>query len=264
MTVRRLVYRGFVGKKGRTSLGLEPELWGMLAEIGNREGKKIGTLLRQLDATDDSANRASAIRIYIATYFQAAATKPGHIVSGHGPNSADPFGRETESCGGFSGIGNSVDSSARARRTSDRQPQPQATAGPGSGAHISLSTPGLSREQGTDGTRAPRHLPTGVRPADVGRQSTKERSRLSMSDDVKRSGLDHLLNQISRINLKLDSLRTDMVETRQRLTTLEIQVASLSATEGSHYGQFMQRLDRIYDDTERLRADLNIVDEFRA
>ena len=39
-------------------------------------------------------------------------------------------------------------------------------------------------------------------------------------------------------------LTGDMLEIKQRLTTLEIQVGNQTATEQSHYAQIMHRLDR--------------------
>ncbi len=57
--------------------------------------------------------------------------------------------------------------------------------------------------------------------------------------------LDYLRAQFDRVNVKLDRLSADVGEVRQRLTTLEIQVGGLVATEQSHYGQTMLRLDRI-------------------
>jgi predicted DNA-binding ribbon-helix-helix protein len=37
MAIRRLVNRNLVVERGRTSIGLEPELWTMLADICHRD-----------------------------------------------------------------------------------------------------------------------------------------------------------------------------------------------------------------------------------
>jgi predicted DNA-binding ribbon-helix-helix protein len=74
MTIRRsrLVKRNFGGGKGRICMGLELELWSMLAEICGREAVDMTTLLRQINGAH-SGNQASAVRVYIATYFHAIA-----------------------------------------------------------------------------------------------------------------------------------------------------------------------------------------------
>jgi hypothetical protein len=46
-----------------------------------------------------------------------------------------------------------------------------------------------------------------------------------------------ILNDVAEI-------RADLLEVKQRLTTLEIQVGNLVATEQSHYAQLMLRMDR--------------------
>jgi hypothetical protein len=55
--------------------------------------------------------------------------------------------------------------------------------------------------------------------------------------------LDYLRAQFDRVHVKLDRLTEDVGEIRHRLTTLEIQVGGMAATEQSHYGQTMLRLD---------------------
>jgi predicted DNA-binding ribbon-helix-helix protein len=74
MTVGRLVTGNFGGGGGRICMKLEPELWGMLAEICDRETVAMTTLLREIERAGDRDNHTRAVRVYIATYFHAAAT----------------------------------------------------------------------------------------------------------------------------------------------------------------------------------------------
>ena len=73
--------------------------------------------------------------------------------------------------------------------------------------------------------------------------------------------LDYLRAQFDRVNVKLDRLSADVGEVRQRLTTLEIQVGGLVATEQSHYGQTMLRLDRFGDRLDRIERRLDLANE---
>jgi predicted DNA-binding ribbon-helix-helix protein len=84
MTISRLVNRNVVAERGRTSMRLEPELWDMLSEICEREARDMSTLVRQVEAAGHAGGRTSAVRVYIANYFHAAATKAGHVAAGHG------------------------------------------------------------------------------------------------------------------------------------------------------------------------------------
>jgi hypothetical protein len=43
-----------------------------------------------------------------------------------------------------------------------------------------------------------------------------------------------VLVYLRRLDTKMDDLRADTGEVKRRLTTLEVQIASLSATESSH------------------------------
>jgi len=61
-----------------------------------------------------------------------------------------------------------------------------------------------------------------------------------MSDDPDNIILVHL----RRFDTKLDRMAEDMADIRQRLTTVEIQIGQLVATEQSHYAQIMLRMDR--------------------
>ena len=84
----RLVNRNVVGLHGRTSIRLEPELWGALEEICKREGASIAETVRAVEARwadgGHVGGRTSAVRVHIVGYFRAAATESGHAVAGHG------------------------------------------------------------------------------------------------------------------------------------------------------------------------------------
>lgn len=81
-----------------------------------------------------------------------------------------------------------------------------------------------------------------------------------MSDDPGSKVLDYLREQFARLNARMDDLRADMGEVKQRLTTMEIQVGSLAATEASHYGQTMQRFDGMEARLDRIERRLDLVD----
>ncbi|MDR3532228.1 MAG: ribbon-helix-helix domain-containing protein [Rhodopila sp.] len=85
MTISRLVNRNVVAERGRTSMRLEPELWDMLSEICEREMQDMSTLVRRIEAAGHAGGRTSAVRVYVANYFRAAATEAGHAGAGHGP-----------------------------------------------------------------------------------------------------------------------------------------------------------------------------------
>jgi predicted DNA-binding ribbon-helix-helix protein len=64
---------------------LEPELWDLLSEICERESRDMSTLVRQIEAAGHAGGRTSAVRVYVTTYFYAAATEVGHAGADHGP-----------------------------------------------------------------------------------------------------------------------------------------------------------------------------------
>ena len=78
MKVSRCITRNFGGGTGRICLKLEPEFWTMLGEICDREGVEMTTLLRGMDGGCHPDNRASAVRVYVATYFHAVAAGTDH------------------------------------------------------------------------------------------------------------------------------------------------------------------------------------------
>ena len=85
MTVSRLVNRNVIAARGRTSMRLEPELWAALSEICKREGQDMSGLVQRVEQRGHAGGRTSAIRVFVLSYFQAAATETGHTDAGHGP-----------------------------------------------------------------------------------------------------------------------------------------------------------------------------------
>lgn len=73
----------FVGER-RTSLRLEPVMWDALAEICRREEMSLHELCGLIDSRRRASSLTAAIRVFILTYFRAAATEEGHASIGHG------------------------------------------------------------------------------------------------------------------------------------------------------------------------------------
>ena len=68
----------------RTSIRLEPPMWEALHQICCREGKAINELVTEIDRGRAASTLTAAIRVYLLTYFRAAATDEGHRLAGHG------------------------------------------------------------------------------------------------------------------------------------------------------------------------------------
>ena len=80
-----LVSKNVVIATKRTSVRLEPEMWDGIHEIAQREGlsvHKICTGVAQQKLKDTSLT--AAIRVFIMSYFRAAATEEGHKNARHG------------------------------------------------------------------------------------------------------------------------------------------------------------------------------------
>jgi tetrahydromethanopterin S-methyltransferase subunit G len=69
-----------------------------------------------------------------------------------------------------------------------------------------------------------------------------------------------VLNLLRAIRADVTEIRADLQEVKRRLTTLEIQVGNLVATEESHYAQVMQRMDRHEARLDRMERRLELVD----
>jgi len=73
MGVSRLVNRNVIATSGRTSMRLEPELWGALREICQRETITLSDLIQRIEQKGHPGGRTSAIRVYVVIYFRDAA-----------------------------------------------------------------------------------------------------------------------------------------------------------------------------------------------
>jgi predicted DNA-binding ribbon-helix-helix protein len=73
----------------RTSVRLEPAMWNSLTEICRRERSSVHTVCSAI-AQHKPANTSltAAIRVFIMSYFHAAATEEGHVKAGHGQGPA--------------------------------------------------------------------------------------------------------------------------------------------------------------------------------
>lgn len=79
-----LVNRNVFVANRRTSLRLEPAMWEALGEICQREGLTVHQLCTEVDRRRQSSTLTAAIRVFIVSYFRAAATEEGHAGTGHG------------------------------------------------------------------------------------------------------------------------------------------------------------------------------------
>lgn len=80
-----LVKRNIVVAGNRTSLRLEPQVWDGLRSVSARERMTLSALCTLIDRQrPTAATLASAIRVFLLQYFEAAATEEGHLAAGHG------------------------------------------------------------------------------------------------------------------------------------------------------------------------------------
>jgi predicted DNA-binding ribbon-helix-helix protein len=69
----------------RTSMRLEPAMWSALCSIAERENLTIHDLCTEIDRLrDPSCGLTAAIRVFLVSYFEEAATEEGHTLAGHG------------------------------------------------------------------------------------------------------------------------------------------------------------------------------------
>lgn len=81
----RLVSRNIVIGGRRTSVRLEPDMWSGFMEICRREHVSLHEACTMIAANKlKNGSLASALRIFIMTYYRAAATEDGHTGAGHG------------------------------------------------------------------------------------------------------------------------------------------------------------------------------------
>ncbi len=69
----------------RTSIRLEPAMWDALEEICQRENLTRNELCGKIDKFRHTSGLTAAIRVFIVSYFRAAATEEGHANISHGP-----------------------------------------------------------------------------------------------------------------------------------------------------------------------------------
>lgn len=86
----RLINRNVMADSGRTSMRLEPELWDALTEICDREAWSVSDVVSAARRTCPDSGRTSAVRVFLLSYFRAAATEQGHAAAGHAPLTPAP------------------------------------------------------------------------------------------------------------------------------------------------------------------------------
>jgi predicted DNA-binding ribbon-helix-helix protein len=68
----------------RTSLRIAPEMWEALQEAADRENISLHELCTAISKRRAGHSMTAAIRVYLLSYFRAAATEAGHRSAGHG------------------------------------------------------------------------------------------------------------------------------------------------------------------------------------
>ncbi|HEV2264964.1 MAG TPA: ribbon-helix-helix domain-containing protein [Stellaceae bacterium] len=79
-----LVNRNVTVEGHRTSIRLEPAMWEALNMVCKRENKNLNELVTTIARSRNQSTLTAAIRVFLLTYFQAAATDEGHLRAGHG------------------------------------------------------------------------------------------------------------------------------------------------------------------------------------
>ena len=72
----------------RTSLRLEMPMWDGLEEICRREHRTLHEVCTAIEDQRRPLSLTAAVRVFILTYFRAAATEAGHRAAGHGKQPA--------------------------------------------------------------------------------------------------------------------------------------------------------------------------------
>lgn len=81
-----LISRNISINNHRTSIRLEPDMWSGLREICRRENASLHDICTAVALRKPAiTSLTAAIRVFIMTYFRAAATEDGHSKAGHGP-----------------------------------------------------------------------------------------------------------------------------------------------------------------------------------
>ncbi|MBY0429635.1 MAG: ribbon-helix-helix domain-containing protein [Rhodospirillales bacterium] len=80
-----LINRNVIVSGHRTSMRLEPSMWDALEEICGRERLTVHEICTLVEARRrQECGLTAAIRVFILSYFRAAATDDGHARAGHG------------------------------------------------------------------------------------------------------------------------------------------------------------------------------------
>ncbi len=84
-TKSTLVLKNITVNGHRTSIRLEPEMWGELKNIARREQCSIHDICSLINMRKhENTSLTAAIRVFLMLYFRAAATENGHDRAGHG------------------------------------------------------------------------------------------------------------------------------------------------------------------------------------
>jgi len=78
----KLISRNVTVNGHRTSLRLEEETWAAIEEICRAEKTNIHTLCSLIDWRRQGFSRTSAVRVFILSYFRAAARTAGRVPTG--------------------------------------------------------------------------------------------------------------------------------------------------------------------------------------
>ena len=80
----KLLSRNVTVNGRRTSLRLERLMWEALGEIVRREDTSSNELVTRIAERRAASSLTAAVRVFIVSYFRAAATDEGHAGAGHG------------------------------------------------------------------------------------------------------------------------------------------------------------------------------------
>ncbi len=79
-----LVQRNIVLGAHRTTVRLEPAMWDALGEICQREDVSLNELCSRIADRRSASSLTATVRVFVMSYFRAAATEEGHARTGHG------------------------------------------------------------------------------------------------------------------------------------------------------------------------------------
>lgn len=71
-----LVNRNVTVAGHRTSVRLEPAMWDALHQVCARERKSLNAVVTEIAQAQVESSLTAAIRVYLMSYFRAAATQP--------------------------------------------------------------------------------------------------------------------------------------------------------------------------------------------